>query len=156
MMLDVARLVMRNPPASGVVCIGFLVGLLNHICRGGESKKTGAIRLQFSRNSYKASYKDFLPAALAFAQRALAAAEILALAAALIPPFFLGVGLAFGFAAGFVALTLAQRSLAAALILAFAAALMVNFLAGLVVAGTSSATGPVLALAAFILAQRSF
>ena len=92
-------------------------------------QKTGAIRLQFSRTFYNESYNDFLPAALAFAQRALAAAEILALAAALIPPFLLGAGLA-GFAAGFAHLSFAQRSLAAALILALAAALIVNFFLG--------------------------
>ena len=67
---------------------------------------------------------------MAFAHRALAAAEILALPAALIPLFFLGAGLAFDLAAGFAPLTFAQRSLAAALILALAAALIVNFFFG--------------------------
>jgi hypothetical protein len=73
-----------------------------------QTQKTEAIRLQFSQNSYKAAYKDFLPAALAFAQSALAAAEILALPAALIPPFFLGTGPAFGFVAGFAPLIATQ------------------------------------------------
>jgi hypothetical protein len=48
-------------------------------------------------------YSDFFPAALALAQRAFAAAEILALAAALIFLFFAFVG--------FTALTFAHRAL---------------------------------------------
>jgi hypothetical protein len=107
------------------------IELLNQICRSGGSKtKNWSHQLQFSRTTYLVSYNDFLPAALALAQRALAAAEIFALPAALIPPFFLGTGPAFGFVAGFAPLTFAQRNLAAALILALAAALIVNFFFG--------------------------
>jgi hypothetical protein len=50
-------------------------------------------------------YSDVFPAALALAQRAFAAAEILALAAALIFLFFAGA-----LAAGFTPLTLAHRA----------------------------------------------
>ena len=64
-------------------------------------------------------YSDFLPVAFTFAQRAFAAAEILAFAAALIVRFLAGA-----LAAGFAVLTFAQRAFAAADILALAAALI--------------------------------
>ncbi|MFZ0825802.1 MAG: hypothetical protein WAO02_00110 [Verrucomicrobiia bacterium] len=65
-------------------------------------------------------YSEFLPWALAFFQRALAAAAIFALAAALIlrRAFFAG------FAGDFLPLTFAQRSFCAATILALPAALI--------------------------------
>jgi hypothetical protein len=69
-----------------------------------------------------ALYNFFLPAALIFAQRALAIAESFFLAAGLILLLVFGVV--------FVPLTFAQRALAAADIFAFAAALIVNFFLG--------------------------
>lgn len=63
--------------------------------------------------------------AFIFAQRALAAAEILALAAALIFHFFLA-----GFTDNFRPLTFAHRALAAAEIFALAAALIFRFAFG--------------------------
>ena len=55
-------------------------------------------------------YSDFFPAAFIFAQRAFAKAESLALAAALIFPFFAGAVTAgfTGFTAAFVPLTFAH------------------------------------------------
>lgn len=75
-------------------------------------------------------YSDFLPAALTLAQRFFAAAEILALPAALIFRLLAGA-----LAAGFAPLTFAQRALAAAEILARPAALIFLFFGPLVVAG---------------------
>jgi len=66
-------------------------------------------------------YSDFFPAALTLAQRAFAAADIFALAAALIFLFFMGA--LTDFETGFV-FTLAQRAVCAAEILARPAALI--------------------------------
>jgi len=71
-------------------------------------------------------YNVFLPAALAFFQRALAAAAIFALAAALI----LRLAFLTGFAADFRPLTFAHRALAAAAILCLPAALIFRRLRG--------------------------
>src|ERR1017187_6311088 len=71
-------------------------------------------------------YSDFFPAALALAQRAFAAAEILALAAALIFLFFAGA-----LATGFAPLTFAHRAFCAAAILARPAALILRFFGAL-------------------------
>lgn len=73
---------------------------------------------------YRINYSDFRPAALAFAHLALAAAEIFARPAALIPPFALGAALTATF------FTLAHRALAAAEIFARWAALIVPFFFG--------------------------
>jgi hypothetical protein len=86
---------------------------------------------EFKPQPYPA-YNRFLPAALAFAHRALAAAEILALAAALSLLLALGASLT----ATFVPFTFAHLALAAAEILALAAALIVRFFFG-----TTAATG---------------
>lgn len=66
---------------------------------------------------------EVLPAAFTLAQRALAAAAILARPAALMVRFFLPAGLTATFAAGLPALILAQRAFCAARILAMPAAL---------------------------------
>jgi hypothetical protein len=82
-----------------------------------------------------------LPAALILTQRALAAAESLALAAGLMPFFLAGAlttvlmaglttDLTAGFTAGVAALTLAHLALAAAAILARPAALILPFFLG--------------------------
>src|ERR1039457_5862726 len=74
----------------------------------------------------KTDYSDVLPAAFTLAQRALAAAAILARPAALIVYFFLTMC----FAAGLALLTFAQRAFLAAAILARAAALILDFFFG--------------------------
>jgi hypothetical protein len=87
---------------------------------------------------------DYFFAALTFAQRAFAAALILALAAALIVNFFFAGGAALtptmALASGFAALTLAQRAFWAAAILAFPAALMPPFFFGALAAAGLTAT----------------
>jgi hypothetical protein len=82
-------------------------------------------------------YSDFLPAALAFAHLALAAALILALAAALILDFFFGAG----FTDKVFPFTFAHLALAAALILALDAALIVRFFFGAGLAANLTADG---------------
>ena len=77
-----------------------------------------------SSSMVKSVYSDVLPAALTLAQRALAAAAILARAAALILRFFFVAGLA----VGLVFLSFAQRAFCAAAIFARAAALNFDFL----------------------------
>lgn len=81
----------------------------------------------------KMDYSDFLPAALSLAQRAFAAAEILALAAALIVRFLAGALMA-----GFAALIFAQRAFCAFAILALPAALILPFFGALAGAGVEA------------------
>jgi len=91
-----------------------VLGLIPWVARKDES----------GQNLY--NYRVFLPAALAFFQRALAAAAIFALAAALI----LRLAFLIGFAAGFRPLTFAHRALAAAAIFRLAVALSLRRLRG--------------------------
>ena len=76
-------------------------------------------------NRIQRNYKDVFPAPLTLAQRAFAAAEIFALAAALMVRFLGGV-----LAAGFAVLTFAHRAFCPAAILARPAALILPFFLG--------------------------
>lgn len=81
----------------------------------------------------RTNYRDFFPAALILAQRALANAESLDLAAALIVRFLTGA-----LTAGFAPLIFAHRAFWAAAILARPAALILLFFGALAVTGAGA------------------